>query len=188
MNRSIHVALCVYASIVFGEGNDREFVFPEEEKSLLRGGFSLERKVVRFPSIEEEETSRPWDLPGGWRKGEEWKGENGQTGGPVSRIVDELISRTTSDEDGGTKAALRCLSRQTRFKLAVWIYTLCSQSFLRFSKPIFLLRERKEFLILSPISFDPIIARLFPNVFRVLNNSSSSPIVKLECNSAVNQN
>lgn len=65
---------------------------------------------------------------------------------------------------------------------------LCSQSFLRFSKPIFLLRERKEFLILSPISFDPIIARLFPNVFRVLNNSSSSPIVKLECNSAVNQN
>lgn len=122
MNRSIHVALCVYASIVFGEGNDREFVFPEEEKSFLRGGFSLERKVVRFPSIEEEETSRPWDLPGGWRKGEEWKGEDGQTGGPVSRIVDELISRTTSDEDGGTKAALRCLSRQTRFKLPVWIY------------------------------------------------------------------
>lgn len=65
---------------------------------------------------------------------------------------------------------------------------LCSQSFLRFSKPIFLLRERKEFLILSPISFDPIIARLFPNRVSSLNNSSSSPIVKLECNSAVNQN
>lgn len=48
MNRSIHVALCVYASIVFGEGNDREFVFRGREVPSSRRIF-LGKKSGSIP-------------------------------------------------------------------------------------------------------------------------------------------
>lgn len=107
--------------------------------------------------------------------------------------------RTYLDEDGGTKTVLRCLSRQTRFKLAEFefIPRLCSQFFLRFSKPISI------FLFENRIFFNPLSnflrsnnCPLFPNRVsrdksferRANLNNSFSPIVKLECNSTVNQN
>lgn len=78
--------------------------------------------------------------------------------------------RTYLDEDGGTKAVLRCLSRQTRFKLAEFEF-IPELGFAR--NPSFDFRNRfrfffsriEFFLILSPISFDPTIARCFQTCF-----------------------
>lgn len=78
--------------------------------------------------------------------------------------------RTYLDEDGGTKAVLRCLSRQTRFKLAEFEFIL-ELGFARNSSFDFRNRFRfffsriEFFLILSPISFDPTIARCFQTCF-----------------------
>lgn len=79
--------------------------------------------------------------------------------------------RTYLDEDGGTKAVLRCLSRQTRFKLAEFEFIpelgfARNPSFdFRNRFRFFFLREESNFLILSPISFDPTIARCFQTCF-----------------------
>lgn len=78
--------------------------------------------------------------------------------------------RTYLDEDGGTKAVLRCLSRQTRFKLAEFEF-IPELGFAR--NPSFDFRNRfrfffsriEFFLILSRISFDPTIARCFQTCF-----------------------
>lgn len=78
--------------------------------------------------------------------------------------------RTYLDEDGGTKAVLRCLSRQTRFKLAEFEF-IPELGFARNSSFDFRNRFRfffsriEFFLILSPISFDPTIARCFQTCF-----------------------
>lgn len=79
--------------------------------------------------------------------------------------------RTYLDEDGGTKAVLRCLSRQTRFKLAEFEFIpelgfARNPSFdFRNRFRFFFSREESNFLILSPISFDPTIARCFQTCF-----------------------
>lgn len=78
--------------------------------------------------------------------------------------------RTYLDEDGGTKAVLRCLSRQTRFKLAEFEF-IPELGFAR--NPSFDFRNRfrfffsriEFFLILSRIFFDPTIARCFQTCF-----------------------
>lgn len=78
--------------------------------------------------------------------------------------------RTYLDEDGGTKAVLRCLSRQTRFKLVEFEF-IPELGFARNSSFDFRNRFRfffsriEFFLILSRISFDPTIARCFQTCF-----------------------
>lgn len=89
--------------------------------------------------------------------------------------------RTYLDEDGGTKAVLRCLSRQTRFKLAEFEF-IPELGFARNSSFDFRNRFRfffsriEFFLILSPISFDPTIARCFQTVFRETSRSREGRI------------
>lgn len=89
--------------------------------------------------------------------------------------------RTYLDEDGGTKAVLRCLSRQTRFKLAEFEF-IPELGFARNSSFDFRNRFRfffsriEFFLILSRISFDPTIARCFQTVFRETSRSREGRI------------
>lgn len=97
---------------------------------------------------------------------EEWKEGDGQTGWTSFTHR----RRTYLDEDGGIKAVLRCLSRQTRFKLAEFEF-IPELGFARNSSFDFRNRFRfffsriEFFLILSRISFDPTIARCFQTCF-----------------------
>lgn len=106
----------------------------------------------------------------GARKGKA-KGEKNERRGMDKRWTSFTHRRRTYlDEDGGTKTVLRCLSRQTRFKLAEF-EIIPELGFARNSSFDFRNRFRfffsriEFFLILSPISFDPTIASCFQTCF-----------------------
>lgn len=160
--------------------------FPSKEKS---GDSRWSRKRKRC-------VREIWPTEGKSKGREEWKEGDGQT-------VDQFhassmnLSRRGWRYKGGSSLFVAANSIQTG---RVWIYTrarLCSQFFLRFSKPISI------FLFENRIFFNPLSnflrsnnCPLFPNRVsrdksferRANLNNSFSPIVKLECNSTVNQN
>lgn len=156
-------------------------VFPEETwgsrvPSAHLRGFSFERKVGRFSLVEEKETLRPWDLPDRGQKQRErrMKGGGWTNGGPVSRIVDELISTRM--------AVLRCLSRQTRFKLAEFEF-IPSSALLAILPSIFETDSDFSFRERNRIFFNPLSnflrsnnCPLFPNVFRETSRSREGRI------------
>lgn len=156
-------------------------VFPEETwgsrvPSAHLRGFPFERKVGRFSLVEEKKTLRPWDLPDGGQKQRErrMKGDGWTNGGPVSRIVDELISTRMAVQ---RRFFAVCRGKLDSNWQSLNLYP-SSQSFLRFSKPIpiFLFERRIEFF--NPLSnfLRSNNCPLFPNVFRETSRSREGRI------------
>lgn len=157
-------------------------VFPEETwgsrvPSAHLRGFPFERKVGRFSLVEEKETLRPWDLPGEGQKQRErrMKGGGWTNGGPVSRIVDELIS-TRMAVQRRFFAVCRGKLDSNWQSLNLYLGFARNSSFDFRNRFRFFFSRIEFFLILSPISFDPTIARCFQTVFRETSRSREGRI------------